>query len=55
MTGQAFDLHEFGYNSILELTDALPNIFKSILDPSDNKTWVLLSANSSLRFKGKFC
>ncbi|GBL89483.1 Tudor domain-containing protein 5 [Araneus ventricosus] len=41
LTGQQFDLHEFGYNSLLEMADALSEIFVRIPTPKSSNDWIL--------------
>ncbi|XP_035228745.1 tudor domain-containing protein 5-like isoform X2 [Stegodyphus dumicola] len=51
-TGDNFILHDLGYTSLLELADALPNIFFRKSVPGSTNDWLFLPADSPLCSNG---
>ncbi|CAL1273508.1 unnamed protein product [Larinioides sclopetarius] len=47
LIGQQFDLHEFGYNSLLEMVDALPEIFVRTPTPKSSNDWILFHIDNA--------
>ena len=56
LTGKSFDITELGYNSIADLVEALPDIFKRVSNPDDKQSWLIYPSGSHIQesFKGKF-
>ncbi|KAF8767377.1 Tudor domain-containing protein 5 [Argiope bruennichi] len=47
LTGQQFELHEYGYNSLLEMADSLPDIFIRVPAPKNSKDWMLFHVDNA--------